>query len=164
MLVGRPLVAGDARYRPRRARDPIGFGERRMMTGDQPDLGICTGKQQPAVETVSRCKFEEPVGGALAIGACPGNAPFDITGIFRDRMVVGGEPDRNAVPAETAGNREAAMGAAENDRAGAMARPRDAVGFSRYVFLPRHDDAPDDLIRLPALIEWIVAISGSRAN
>ena len=51
---------------------------------------------------------------ALVIGARPGHAPGGVARVFGDGVVVRDEPHRNAVTPEAAGDRQAAMGAAED--------------------------------------------------
>src|ERR1700678_3067673 len=63
-------------------------------------------------------------------------------------MIVRDEPDRNLVPAEASGDRETAMGATQNDRAGAIASARCVAARSNRFSLQRHDDALAGITKL----------------
>ena len=92
---------------------------------DQPRLGVAAGIKHPAIEPMAGGKIDEPGGRTLVVGAWPGHAVGNVARVFGDGVVVGDEPYRDAATAEAAGDRQAAMGAAE-DQGAACARDRHA--------------------------------------
>ena len=59
------------------------------------------------VRAMAGGEINEPFGGSLLIGPRPGQAPRRVAGVFGDGMVVGDEPDGDALASEAARDREA---------------------------------------------------------
>ena len=86
-----------------------------MILRDELHLGVAAGEQDPAVQTVTRSKVGEIGDGIVPIRAVPDEMALHVARQGRQRIVAGDEPDRDAAPAKTARDFEAAVSAAEDE-------------------------------------------------
>ena len=63
-------------------------------------------------------EFEQIGNRTVVLWPLPAKASFAVAGEFRNRMVIGDEPDRNASSPETSSNRKASVRAAEDKGSG----------------------------------------------
>lgn len=116
-LVSQPLVERPARGVPIGRRDLVDLLELRALLRDEAHLCVAAGKQQVTGKTVPPADIEQRIGGIRVLGADPAGGAVDVAGKARELVVVRDEEHGNAAPAEAARYGQAALGAADDNRA-----------------------------------------------